>query len=230
MKKIFLLSWVVVCFFAAQGNAQARYDWSQKKYTVAIQPMQLLFKNSLRLDFEVRIADGPGWLQFGPAAYYAKGEEDYFCLGNRAYRDGYRDLFYFSEPFTSLLGGGLDINYKWFFDAKRSLYLLSGLSFTHFDIKYWGSVWSDYIEDGLQYSGYLPADFNHQHVNRPGANFLFGFQVPSRHLFLFDMFGGFSYRYSVADKGKPSYNEEVFSYGYTGWVFVTGVRFGIGIK
>lgn len=225
MKKILLISIWAVCLASVQGYAQTRYDWSQKKYTVTIQPMQLLFKNSLRLDFEMRIDDGPGWLQFGPAVYYSKGYDRYFM--GKGYDD--YDLFW-EHSFDRISGGGLDLNYKWFFDPKRSLYLLSGLSFTHFDVRYWGSVWGDYVEDGLQYSGYFTEGYHHQRINRPGSNFLFGFQVPSRHAFLFDMFFGFSYRYSFSDKNKPSFGTNVFSYGYTGWTFVTGVRFGIGIK
>ena len=213
-----------------QVKAQNRYDWSQKKYTITIQPLQIVLRNSLRLDFEVRLADGPGWLQFGPAFYYAERESDHLYVGEYRYHYWYQDNFAFNEPFTKLFGGGMDVNYKLFLNDHRSIYFLSGLSFTRLNISYWGSEWGDFEEDGLSYSWYQHTKELCQRINRTGANLLFGFQVPSRHLFLFDMFGGFSYRYSTSQKNKPSFGENAFSYGYTGWVFVTGFRVGIGIK
>lgn len=227
MKKILFVLILSSLLAQNRGAAQNRYDWHQKKYTVTVQPLQLL-RNSLRLDFEMRIANSPSWLQFGPALYYAKGENNHLYMGGRNERDHYD--FAFIEPFIKLSGGGLDVNYKWFFNEKRSTYFLSGLSLTRFNIKYWGTEWCDYIEDGLPYSWYQPVGELNQQITRPGVNFLFGFQIPARHAFLFDMFGGFSYRYSITDKNKPSFGETAFSYGYTGWVFVTGIRIGIGTK
>ncbi|MCL2737913.1 MAG: hypothetical protein FWE30_00525 [Bacteroidales bacterium] len=218
------------CFAGLQAHAQSpAEDKSGKKYTVAIQPLQLL-KNSLRIDVEMRINDGPGWLQFGPAVYYypKTNEPDYYYIGKHYHYTWYHRI-HLSEPCSGMFGGGLDVNYKWFLDPKRSVYLLGGLSFAHFNIRYWGWAWSDYYQNELLYHEYLP-DYRRQHINRTGINWLFGFQPPSRHAFLFDMFVGFSYRHSFSDKNKPSFDTNMFSYGFTGPVFVTGVRFGIGIK
>ena len=233
MRKILYLSIWALCFISVQGFAQTRYDWHQKRYTVTVQPMQLL-RNSLRFDFEMRIDNGPGWLQIGPALYYIpqSDDPDYGYLGNEYHRYyHYREYGEVSmiDPCSGMLGGGLDVNYKWFFDPKRTIYLLGGASYTHFTIRYWGWAWSDYVQDGLLYHEYV-SGFRRQHINRFGLNGLFGFQIPSRHAFLVDMFVGFSYRHSMAEKNKPSFSTDVFSYGYTGLVFVTGLRFGIGIK
>jgi len=233
MKKVLYLLILAVCFVGPRGYAQTRYAATQKKYTVTIQPLQLL-KNSLRFDLEKRIKNGPGWLQFGPAFYYIpppdRAPHYAYIQGNYYYNDfiPYRPLGMF-EPCSGLLGGGLDLNYKCFIDPKRTIYFLGGLSFTHFNIRYWGWEWNDFTADGLQYHEYL-ADYYHQRINRTGINGLFGFQIPSRHAFLVDMFGGFSYRHSFSDKNKPSFDTDMFSHGFTGLVFVTGLRFGIGIK
>jgi len=241
MRKNSLFIWVAVCFFTSKLYAQDtstdpfydRYASTQKKYTFAIQPMQW-FNWSLRFDFEMRLGDGPGWLQFGPAAYFLKNgdrndsphyiydENDYF------FNYWYHDIS-LREPFSKMGGGGLDVNYKHFINVSRSFYCAAGLSYTHFKIDYWGRAWNHYIEDGLQYHAYM-LDYRTQHINRLGVNTYFGYQIPTRKAFLFDMFWGLAYRHSFSDKNKPSFNETMISYGYTGIVFLTGVRIGFGIK
>jgi hypothetical protein len=133
----------------------------------------------------------------------------------------------FREPYAEMLGGGMDINYKYFYGSRRSMYVACGLSYTHFNFKYWGWAWNDFKQDGLQYHEYVAGD-QIQQINRAGINCFMGYQVPSHHAFLFDMFWGFACRYSFADENKPAFNNYMFSYGYSGFVFLTGIRFGIG--
>lgn len=233
MKKVFyllFLIWPATIQVYAQYNSsdpkQRQYTLTQKKQTFAVQPFQL-FNNSLRFDYERRISDGPGWIQFGPAIYVASYENRdkyrYSYDGTIAKHKGFISL---REPYSEMLGGGLDINYKRFYDPKNSLYVACGLSCTYFDFKYLGWEWDDFIQDGLEYREYTKK-YHNQHILRPGINCFMGYQVPSRHAFLFDMFWGFACRYSIADENKPAFNNYMFSYGYTGFVFITGVRFGI---
>jgi hypothetical protein len=239
MKKVLYLLLLAVLPVVTQVNAQNapgeqdRYAATRKKLTFAIQPMQL-FNNALRLDFETRLGKGPGWLQFGPAIYLSTdGSHDtprYYYDGNFYNRYG---NYHFREPYTELTGGGIDINYKYFLNPRQSFYTAVGVSFAHFNIKYWGEngKWQDFMEDGLQYYKYVEgSNFNTQRINRPGVNFLFGYQIPSRHAFLFDMFWGVAARYSFSEEGKPAFNEHMFSYGYTGLVFLAGIRVGFGVK
>jgi hypothetical protein len=126
-------------------------------------------------------------------------------------------------------GVGLDINYKHFLDARRSFYIAAGLSYTRFYIKYWGRAWEDYIEDGLQYFTYKE-NYHNQQIERFGVNNFIGYQIPARSAFLFDVFGGYAVRYSVADENKPTFNSDMFSYGYSGVVLLIGIRIGFGVK
>ena len=234
MKKYLLLT--VAWFFASQAFAQDTsgepYSLSQNRYTFAIQPLQW-FNYGLRFDFEMRLGDGPGWLQFGPAVYFNSDEDkddpSYYYEGN--------DYHYFSrwyyggmrEPYSKMRGSGLDVNYKWFINSDRSFYLASGLSYAHFNIEYWGRGWESYFEDGLQYHAYV-LDYRTQNINRLGINMFFGYQAPAQDSFLFDVFWGLAYRHSFSDKNKPSFSESMLSYGYAGTVFLVGVRIGFGIK
>ena len=225
MKKVLCLllaAWTATVSIYAQSNSgdpsSQRYLLTQKKYTFAIQPLQQ-FNNGWRFDFEMRLNDGPSWLQFGPTIYSATGETD-------------NSLFYRHEYFLKLRGGGLDVNYKEFFNSKRSLYTAAGLSYNYFNIEYSKGeyIWIDYTEDGLPYHEQAFIIGNDtQHIHRIGANYYIGYQAPFRSPFLFDMFLGLSYRYSFSDKNKPRFNEYA-SYGYSGWALMIGVRIGFGIR
>ena len=226
-----------VCFFVWHAQTQAqvehslppRYLSTQKKITFAIQPFPFI-NNCLRSDIEIRLGNGPGWLQFGPTIYYANDEKDkpdHFYDGKH-YKYEY-GMFSFREPYSKLKGGGLDINFKWFLNANRSFYMATGLSYTYFDITYYGAYgrWNDYIEDGLPYHEYIyTTGYQNQHINRVSINQYWGYQVPTQSAFLFDFFWGVSYRHCLMDKDKPSFNQSPFSYGYSGPTFMTGIRLG----
>ena len=235
MKKNLYFLVPVMLIFILQVQAQdtspdtspKRYAASQKKYTFAFQPMQW-FNWAWRFDFEMRLGDGPGWLQFGPAVYSIIKEIDspHYLYEGKNYST---DHWHLREPFSKLRGGGLDVNYKRFLDPKRSCYVASGLSYTRLEIDYWGRIWESYTEDGLAY--YSPKlGYHTRHLNRLGINALFGYQIPNRHAFLFDVFTGVTYRHSFAEKDKPSFNNHEISYGYTGFVFQLGIRLGFGIR
>jgi len=243
MKKypLFLL---ICCFAACYANCQeisdkpetTKYALTQKKYTFAVQPLQF-FNRALRLDFEMRLGDGPGWLQFGPAAYYINrdiNEEQYpryYYDGNDYFfpYDEYYYFFSFREPFSKVTGAGLDVNYKRFVDPQRSFYFAGGLSFTRFKIDYWGLQWKNYIEDGVQYYT-CTTGLNSKTIDRLGINAFLGYQIPYPSLSLFDIFWGFAYRTPISNKGTPKFSDNMFSFGYSGMVVMTGFRVGFGIR
>ena len=244
MKKIVYLLVLSGCLIMSHTFAQNTSDGlsakpsasSKFKFTFAAQPLQLA-NWCLRHDIEIRIGEGPGWLQFGPSLYfsiiggvhtnkpkYYYSENDYHYRYNQ---DPYENSN-LREPFSQLTGGGLDVNYKRFFD--RSFYLATGLSYTSLKIEYWGRTWDDYTEDGFQYHTY-ELDYRIQHINRLGINAFFGYQMPfKRGGFLLDAFIGFAYRLSFSDKERYSFNKYIISYGYTGLVPLAGVRVGFGVR
>jgi len=239
-KSLFFLC--MVWFFTSHTPAQEpvdnmpppRYLTTQKKYTFAIQPFQW-FNHCWRTDFEIRLGNGPSWLQFSPTVYFNNQEEE---KPNHMY-DGKNYNYYYMyhsdwrEPYSKLKGGGLDVNYKEFLNPGRSFYMASGLSYTYFDINYYGAAgkWIDYIEDGLPYHEYsYTVGYHSQYINRVSVNLYFGFQPATRSAFLFDMFWGLSYRHCFSDKEKPAFNKSLFSYGYSGPAFMMGIRLGFGLK
>jgi hypothetical protein len=237
-KRLYLLMIALLCctsYLFAQSETPPRYAATQKKFTIATHPLQLLLNNCLRLDFEMRIEDGPGWMRFSQTLYWMEKDlerQSYHYDGKRYYLGSYD--FSFREPFSRLRGSGIEVNYKRFLDPRRGLYVAAGLDYTYFDLLYYGGVgeWKSFTQDGLQYHEYSYSMGNHtQNIHRISANHYVGWQIPARHAFLFDAFGGLSYRYSIpTDKNKPSFGNDIFSYGYTGWVVMIGIRLGVGIR
>ena len=233
MKKAFFL--IALCVVSFQVYAQdesgvtenKRYAQTQKKFTFAMQPMQL-FNSSLRYDFEFRLGKGPGWLQLGPAFYYVPDNNANYHYDRPYY---YSNTFGLQrdEPYSEAKGMGIDLNYKHFLDVRRSFYMAVGLSYARFDIQYWGQVWEDYIEDGLKYHTFV--DGRHtQQIDRFGVNHFVGYQIPARSAFLFDVFGGYAVRFSSSDENKPAFDSYMFSYGYTGFLLTMGIRIGFGVR
>ena len=221
----------LLCATAIQVQSQdienKRYAQTQKKVTFAVQPFQL-FNNALRYDFEIRLGNGSGWLQFGPAFYLNTSDNhNYHYEGKDYYHNWYYG--YWREPYSELKGVGLDLNYKHFLDARRSFYIAIGLSYTRFDFKYRGNKLEDYVEDGLTFYEYREGYYKQQ-IDRFGVNNFVGFQIPTRSAFLFDVFGGYAVRYSFSDEDKPSFANYPFSYGYSGVVPLIGFRIGFGVR
>ena len=238
MKRYILLAACLIAINAhgqdtSDDPAHRYYAPTQKKYTFAVQPLQL-FNGGWRFDAEMRLGNGPGWLHLSPTVYYRKHDDKedepryaYFENDYNYYNSYYHiDIF---VPFSKLLGGGLDAYYKHFLNASRTFYHAAGVSYARFNIDYWGMEWDEYTEDGLPYLAYA-LDYRSQQINRWGVNILFGCQIPNRSAFLADFFWGLAYRHSFSDKDKPSFNRTMLSYGHTGFVLLTGVRLGIGVK
>ena len=225
---------LAVFFVAMQVDAQdtpakpLRDASTQKKYTFAQHPLQI-FNWGWRSDFEMRLGKGPGWLQFGPAVYFAEKNNSNYYYDRKNYYYEWGFHLSLREPFSKMIGGGLDINYKHFINTARTFYCAVGLSYTYFEIEYRGKMWQYYIEDGLQYYESV-SGVGTQYINRLGVQSFCGYQIPTRRAFLFDVFCGLAYRRSYSDNNKPSFNESMFSYGYSGIVFLTGIRLGFGLR
>jgi hypothetical protein len=168
----------------------------------------------------MRIKNTPSWIQIGASGYWLpRKHTDY----NYYYTITGEELNY-------LLGSGLDLNYKYFFNKKESWYLAGGCSYTRYNIEYIDRYWHSYTDKyGLVYMTNEHGSLKHG-INKFGINTYIGYQIP-KPTFLFDMFVGLGYKYSIRDnnKGKP-FDDGMLSFGYKGVVFITGVRFGVKFK
>jgi hypothetical protein len=221
MNKILIVAFVAMSIstLRAQNNVNLteKYPHLEKNYTVAVHPLYL-FNGGLRLDFEKRIDNTPAWIQIGATGYH---------LARHTGRSNY--WYRPSGEYNYLAGGGLDLNYKRFYNRKETLYYSAGGAFTHYYIEYSGKHLRSYDEDGLTYYMYKYGN-QKQKINKLGLNMYLGYQSP-RPSFLFDMFVGIGYRYSFRSYGKNElYENGMIALGYRGFVVTAGVRLGIKFK
>jgi opacity protein-like surface antigen len=194
-----------------------KFPHQEKKYSIAAQPLYN-FNGGIRFDFEMRIKNSPAWIQISPSGYWM----------SRAHRD-YNYWMLPSGELNYLLGGGLELNYKYFVNKKESIYFAGGCSYTNYNIEYADEYWRSYSEDNLVYYTKEHGAMK-QGINKLGLNTYFGYQLPTP-TFLFDMFVGLGYRYSFYTNNiASSFDDGMLSFGYRGIVFITGVRFGVKFK
>jgi hypothetical protein len=215
---LFLL--LTVSSMSAQYRSESvteKLPHQEKKYSIASQPLYH-FNSGVRFDFEMRIKDTPSWIQISPSGFWMP----------RAHRD-YNYWTMISGDLNYLLGAGLELNYKYFFNRKESWYFAGGCSYTNYNIEYAGEYWNSYSEDGLVYHVKEHGSMK-QGINKLGLNTYIGYQLPTP-TFLFDMFAGLGYRYSFRNNNMADpFNDGMLSFGYRGVVFITGVRLGVKFK
>jgi hypothetical protein len=200
-----------------------RFPHLRKQYTIAFQPLYL-YNLGWRLDFEQRIPDSPAWIQIGavvnsmPRTTNDAGhryENDWFLLNG--------------DELNRLIGGGLYLNYKYFFNRMETWYWSGGCSYSHYNIEYFDEYMRSYTEDNLVYHTYGVGNFK-QNINKIGASTYIGYQSP-RATFLFDIYIGAGYKHSFySDPDGRLFNQGMIGFGYRGFVFITGVRFGVKFK
>ena len=222
MKRILILLGLILL----QTNLlQAQKDATEKRNTITFQPLQLFHYGGLRFDFEQRLGKNPTWLQLSLTGYpmLSKKDKD----KNSLFYDDTEYWNPFGDDFSSMWGAAADLNCKYFFNQKQSLYFGAGLSYGYFNVKYEGSSWVNYEEDQLEYYEYYSGE-QEQIIKRLGVNMLFGIQIPTQSAFIFDVYTGLSYRHGIYDKYKRAYDEGFFSPGRRGTVFLLGMRIGLG--
>jgi hypothetical protein len=221
LNKILIVAFVAtsISTLSAQDNFNLanKYPHLERNYTIAVHPLYI-FNGGLRLDFEKRLNNTPAWIQIGATGHHLE-----------RHTGVYNYWFVPVGEFNYLVGGGLDFNYKRFYNQKETLYYAAGGAFTHYYVEFAGQHLNQHIEDGLKYYTY-EYDNRKQRINKLGLNLYLGYQSP-RPTFLFDMFVGIGYRYSFrAYSENELFDNSMISLGYRGFVFITGVRFGVKFK
>lgn len=218
---------ISINLFAQEGEKKLPH--MQKNYTIAIQPMHI-FNTGMRFDFEKRIKNTSSWIQISPSFYWLPELNSKYDYGNNDWYYTYTDHWTVisGEEIQSLAGAGIELNYKRFFNKKETFYYAAGLSYTYYGVDYKGEYWNTYTEDGLEYHYAEYKDLT-QNINKLGLNTYIGYQLPTP-VFLFDVFAGLGYRHSIRDKSLYAFDDHMLSYGYSGVVFMMGIRLGFKFK
>ncbi len=187
---------------------------------------QYIVTNGIRIDFDIHTKGTKKWWIISPYFYSDKSSLDLLNLSVDDYYDAY--------SYDNLIGGGLGVFRKKYLSQKyddRRIYLAAGGEYKYFQIEGDNYTYVEYTgEDGLLYQHMDDIDYQMK-INTGSLKAYIGFQSELFAFLFTDVFMGVGLRFSHHSSPQDvtiKYNRGYFDYGYTGTMFVFGVRFGIG--
>lgn len=187
---------------------------------------QYLVTNGIRIDLDIHDKGTQKWWVLSPYFYSDKSSIDLLNLSSDDYYDAY--------SFDDLIGGGLGINRKIYLSknySDRGIYLGVGGEYKFFQIKGESFTYVEYTgEDGFLYQHMEDIDYR-MNINTGSLRTYVGLQSELIPFLFTDIFMGVGLRFSHHNSPQNvtiKYNRGYFDYGYTGTMFVFGIRFGIG--
>lgn len=179
---------------------------------------QHIINNGVHIELDLAGSKPTQWLTLAPQFYYQSRRNDNLIFHN---------------TFESVVGAGLEIYRRNFLSHKRhgrGAYFSWGGGYRYFDIKTSDYLWKPVQENGLTYYHRKDATY-HVGIHSLSARAMTGVQVVLDKHLLLDVFAGFGVRYSSHQQpegGFARYNHSTSDYGYTGTMFVGGIRLGVG--
>lgn len=214
------LAWIPVGSMAQEKETNGYdipYNW-----VFSVHPLHI-FSNGLRIDVEKKLHHPNHWLVLGLSGTYLPHDgEDFntYSTWSNLYLDSDQDV-------TKLTGAGIDLAYKYYFPMPvKLLYVSASLNYNYFKAHYYGGAFYKFEENGLTY---YERDYREvsQEIHRIGSNLLFGVQLTPRKRFHLDGFAGLGLRYGIpGDKDRYDFDSHMFSLGFRGVTFTTGLRIG----
>ncbi len=179
---------------------------------------QQMFVQGIRIEVDLAQAKEKHWITFAPQFYYSK-DRDLGILGK--------------SSFDELAGVGVDVFSRHYLSHSLSAsgpYVSWGGGYRFLNLNTSDFLWNRFTENGLVYYRRVPANYDVQ-VHSSNLRGFFGWQFFFNNHLAMDFYLGFGMRYSLHQRPEGSYikfNRSVFDYGYTGTLFVGGIRFGVG--
>jgi hypothetical protein len=179
---------------------------------------QFLFQNGIKIEIDKRLSSPQKWIILSPSFYY-KDQRGNWLFGN--------------SNVLEVKGGGLDILYRWYLKELKQqggFYLSAGGGYRYIARKFEGNHWESFEETGLTYYRYDEASWlkeTHTANLRATAGYQF---VIFDHMAL-DFFAGIGMKISrdeIPDNILSYTDDDVYSFGGSGYIFVGGIRLGIG--
>lgn len=187
------------------------------KYTIAIQPWHLI-NGTLKIDFETQLNSPKNWLQVTVSGSYLK-KKDLYPSGSlwSTFNSDFDD-------FHGLSGFGTGVAYKSIFYPTWFYYSI-GVNYAYYNVHYPSYGFHPYVEDGLTYYDYYRR-LEKQTFNKLSSSLCIGMQSNLNSDVFFDIYIGIGYAYSIYDKNKRAFDENIYGFGRRGTFFAGGVRFG----
>lgn len=219
MRFIFTMLFVSQFTFliASNDSISTRNEYQSKGYFISLVP-HYLFRSGLRIEFDKSIYGNKHWITIAPSLYYREGNGLWLFGDSKSY---------------SLSGGGIDIHYRWYQNnnnAENRFYLSAGAGYRYTKQEHKGYTWDTYIEDGLTYYRYINGSWF-----EGNSTFLLKLMVGKQHFpykfFTFDYYigPGIKITQHILPAGQQeTYEDEMFSFGYSGIYIVGGIRLSFG--
>ncbi len=181
---------------------------------------QHLFQNGIRIEFDKRLNNPRQWLTLAPTVYY-RGHRGNWIWGN--------------YNVYSMSGAGLEVFFRRYLKDQiepSGFYFTGGGGYRFINQEYRGDQWDVYMENDLTFYRYNNSSWN-KHTHTFSLKGTIGYQtIIDRHLLL-DLFMGYGFLFSSFEIPEnvelaSHFDNDAFSFGYTGLLFVGGIRLGIG--
>jgi hypothetical protein len=218
MKKNILLL-IGLCFLFL--NLYSQYGDDQKtlkRFKISIVPQHLLI-NAVRVDFEMINKKNISLLVTPQFYLRAKSDVNVTPIGG-------------SNEYSSLIGGGIDIFNKVSFQTSTyPVYFAIGGGYNYFNIGFKDNIWTTYTSYGNTFYRYDLTDLTQQ-IHRINFGMLYGLEAKFLNFMFVDLYIGLGVKYSISSFDNELYNINNFNktmidFGFTGVVFLAGVKFGI---
>jgi len=209
-----VLSFLFINLYSQYGDEQK----TLKKHKISIVPQHLLI-NGIRVDFEISDNKNHSLLLTPQFYLRAKSEVNATPIGN-------------NNEYTSLLGAGLDIYSKLNFQSPTyPVYFAIGGGYNYFNLGFKDNIWTTYTSYGNTFYRFDLADITQQ-IHRINFGMMYGVEAQFLKFLFADLYIGLGVKYSISSFDNENYNTNYFNettidFGFTGVVFLAGVKFGI---
>jgi hypothetical protein len=215
MNKLIFISALLIAlnFFTAQGNEPPVSANQNNTYIMGVP--QHLFQNGIRIEMDKRLSPN-NWLIIAPTVYY-RGQRGSYVFGN------YDEI--------NLKGGQLELFFRHYPAPKKwgGFYVSTGGGYRYINRELSTLTWDDYMENGLTYYRVSDDPWSQQ-IHSITVKGIMGFKLIVDNHLAIDLFLGTGMKYSIEknpDNQHINLDDEI-SFAGSGFMFVGGVRIGIG--
>ncbi|MBI9035905.1 MAG: hypothetical protein JEZ03_15695 [Bacteroidales bacterium] len=172
---------------------------------------QFAIINGYRFDIERTYNQGQKAVVIAPH-FYVRSKKD-----NQDYYSG-------NNNYNSLVGIGLNVDYKHYLSEKQMSYISVGGGYHYFNSKHDGEAW---IENGDELI--IVTGEHTQVTNRLNVNTLLGFNMEISDYIYADIYTGMGLKYSMidSDMSQTYFDEYMWEYSYSGITYIIGVKIGV---
>lgn len=202
-KQLLILSLILLASLMAKSQISEEHDSIEPPTKILSLVPQYAIINGLRVDYDFQMSKNH-WIQIAPTLYAGKRNMDI-------------------NDFYSIKGFALQLYHRYHpgegFD-KVPVYLSVGPVYQYFQLRH------------EEYSGSI-TEMRNTTIHRVGADILIGIFNTTSNTFIFDLYTGLGLRHaflSTDAENEHRFDETFIDYGYSGTIWLLGLRIGIPLN